>query len=321
MNSRPENSSSIVFLTGGLGNQLFQLARGFHHANGGSVFLEWKCGKPRLNQDGYPEVMSFELPSNVQLLNKPYNKLASKIFGKLIRISVQNFHKLNPSRFIFSTLGKIFVKYYFGKNYKLLLGQGVGFSKNPNAKGDFFIIGYFQSYRWIDDENCKFLRDKLETSIRNSELNLFEKLAAVEKPLILHIRLGDYRNEKAIGILEPHYYTSAINLMWSTGKFRKIWVFSDEIEFVKQNYFSENDSNLRFFSEILNSASATFEVMRNGSGYIIANSTFSWWAAYLTKDKESPVCAPSRWFKSGISPLDITPRYWTLLNGWDKPNM
>ena len=318
MNSRRENSSCIVFLTGGLGNQLFQLARGFHCANGGTVYLEWRCGKPRLNKDGFPEIMSLALPSNVRLLDKPYNGIASKIFGRLIRTSVNDTDELKLNRFIFSTLGNVAVKIFFGKKYKLLLAQGIGFSKNANTSGNFFVIGYFQTYHWISDPKCKFLRDTLESSIKFNELNSFKNLAELEKPLIVHIRLGDYRNEEVIGILDPSYYASAISRMWGTGKFRKIWVFSDEIEFVRQNYFNESDSNFRYFSKILESTSTTFEVMRYGSGYIIANSTYSWWAAYLAKNRESPVCAPSTWFKNGSSPLEITPKDWTLLNGWGE---
>lgn len=320
MNSRRENSSCIVFLTGGLGNQLFQLARGFHCANGGTVFLEWRCGKPRLNKDGFPEIMSLALPSNVRLLDKPYNGIASKIFGRLVRTSTNNADKLDLSRFIFSAVGNVVVKIFFGKKYRLLLAQGIGFSENANASGNFFVIGYFQTYHWISDPKCKFLRDTLESGIKFNEMNTFKNLAELEKPLIVHIRLGDYRNEEVIGILDPNYYKSAIKLMWETGRFKKIWVFSDEIEFVRRNYFNESDSNMRYFSDILDSTSTTFEVMRNGSGYVIANSTFSWWAAYLAKNKESQICAPSRWFKNGSSPLEITPKDWTLLNGWGESN-
>jgi hypothetical protein len=58
---------TIISLTGGLGNQLFQLAVGLHIAQGEKLSLEWSVGKPRLNKSGLPEIASFELPTNVCL--------------------------------------------------------------------------------------------------------------------------------------------------------------------------------------------------------------------------------------------------------------
>jgi len=63
-----------------------------------------------------------------------------------------------------------------------------------------------------------------------------------------------------------------------------------------------------------NSPTATLQAMRFGRGYIIANSTFSWWGAYLSMTENAPVYAPSPWFKGMRSPEDLLPPHWKIVD-------
>ena len=65
-----KSRTTIVSLTGGLGNQLFQLAAGLYAAQGEKLSLEWTIGRPRLNANGLAEISSFQLPENVSLEKK-----------------------------------------------------------------------------------------------------------------------------------------------------------------------------------------------------------------------------------------------------------
>jgi hypothetical protein len=62
--------------------------------------------------------------------------------------------------------------------------------------------------------------------------------------------------------------------------------------------------------EIDRSPAATLEVMRFGAGYVIANSSFSWWAAFLSKKPDVEVIAPQPWFQGMDEPRDLIPPNW-----------
>lgn len=307
----------IVYLTGGLGNQLFQLAHGCYQATDGIVALEWKLGKPRLNSAGLPEVMSFDLPSNIKLLDSKDNKFVSKTINFVLKY---NLSEKKTNLFLNSILkisASIIVSFHFRRILIFEVSKGVGFDSDKKFKKNAFLVGYFQSDYWIASDECKALRSILRTRSESTTLKELRVLAQIEKPLIVHVRLGDYKNESKIGVLSHSYYKKAINLQWETGKYKKLWVFSDEIESVTASYFDLDKKNLRFFSDVVNSTCQTFEVMRLGQGYVIANSTFSWWSAYLCLQKNVTIYAPSPWFHYGKSPVKIIPNSWFLIPGWD----
>jgi hypothetical protein len=68
-----------------------------------------------------------------------------------------------------------------------------------------------------------------------------------------------------------------------------------------------------FIDDIWNSASATFEIMRLGSAYVIANSSFSYWAAMLSRTPNPLVIAPKPWFQGAESPNQILPANWATI--------
>jgi len=63
-----------------------------------------------------------------------------------------------------------------------------------------------------------------------------------------------------------------------------------------------------------NSSASTLEAMRFGRGYVIANSTFSWWGAYLSHTDHAEVIAPDPWFQGMDSPDSLIPRNWQKRN-------
>jgi hypothetical protein len=96
-----------------------------------------------------------------------------------------------------------------------------------------------------------------------------------------------------------------------------IWIFSDEIARAKELIEVDLDSNLvRWIEEVDQSPASTMELMRHGVGYVIANSTFSWWAAYLSYNTGSPVIAPDPWFKEIEEPAGLIPPSWNRLNAF-----
>ena len=134
----------------------------------------------------------------------------------------------------------------------------------------------------------------------------------------MHVRLGDYANEDEMGILSNSYYESSFTKIWDEKKYGRIWLFSDQPEFAIERIPSELVRKVRIIEPQGLSSAETLEIMTFGSGYIIANSSFSWWGAYMRKLDNAAICRPYPWFKVLEEPKDIAPANWMRVNGFDS---
>jgi hypothetical protein len=300
-----------IALTGGLGNQLFQLAAALNVSNGNKVYLETSIGKPRLNDRGRPELTSFNLPIGVESLNsKKSNWLLRKSSGFMLRngVNPRGFENSRIARPVLKACWLLIVRQSYKRRITPIAGQGVGFFRIREARGSVLLYGYFQSFRWADSVYEQLMM--LTPGFGAQEIIKLTELAQIEKPLIVHIRLGDYKNEPNFGLASKSYYEFAVKKLWESNAFKKIWVFSDEPELAVTYFPQEYVSHLRWIPEVLGSAALTLEVMRLGQGYVIGNSTFSWWGAYLSHSHNPPVIAPDPWFVNLADPIDLIPLRW-----------
>jgi hypothetical protein len=196
------------------------------------------------------------------------------------------------------------------------ISSNIGFNEVKIRKLNNLFIGYFQSYKWVSKSETLALFRNLRLRNDSSELVSYRELAIIEKPLIVHVRLGDYVGHNDFGIPSPEYFSGAIQEILSKGVAKKIWLFSDDLENAT-NYLPNIDKSIiRLIPEVDNSASATLEVMRLGLAYVISNSTFSWWGAFLTHYSNAEIIAPLPWFKSMPEPLELIPPKWTRRAAW-----
>jgi hypothetical protein len=310
---------TIISLTGGLGNQLFQLAVGLSTAQTDGLTLEWCLGKPRLNKSGDPEIASFILPPNVSLERKrKFSWIAGKSAGYMLRMGFEpkRVEKVYGYFTLIRSLADIVTSIHFRRLCRIFPARKHGYQLlNDTAKGNF-LVGYFQSYKWAAQDRVLESLQGLAISGESSKLQEMKSLAIKEKPLIVHIRLGDYKEEPSFGILPKTYYENSIRRMWDYGLYRKIWVFSDEPDLAIKLLSSVPEENLRWINEIDDSASSTMEVMRFGAGYVIGNSTFSWWGAFLSYTPDPKVIAPEPWFKDLPTPQELIPPHWGREASW-----
>lgn len=307
-------SSHVSSLAGGLGNQLFQLAFGLSQTNGNLLELEWSLGNPRLGNDGKPELLQFELPHNVRLNPRRHVSWFERKYGNLVlRMSALS----QPSQSSWNVKSILLYLSSYGlrsmnwKEMRVLMPKGVGFDPNAVATLDpTLFVGYFQSYKWA--ERPEVLAQLKSLRIRNESkwLQEIKSLATQEVPLVLHLRLGDYQSEATFGTPSKEFYESAVDELWRSGKFKKIWIFSDDPEGAKALLPQWILDCSRWISGDQGSASSNLEAMRYGAGYVISNSTFSWWGAFLSHNDYVQVIVPTPWFKLAKEPLDIVPKNW-----------
>jgi glycosyltransferase involved in cell wall biosynthesis len=300
-----------VPLTGGLGNQLFQFAYALNRSKDSSSALISNIGAPRLNHFGAPELLSFKIPLEiVELRPSSANWLLRKSSGYMLRagVSPRSFDEVPFIRSIAQFLWKIVLMLSLGKRITPLAGKGVGYFECNEKETSNFDYGYFQSYKWSDS----VIRELKDLSLAETSITLsrYCELAISELPLIVHIRLGDYRTESNFGFPGASYYSNSIKLAWETGNFKSIWVFSDEIDVARKVLPLEQMSCYRFIEDKELSSAEVLEIMRLGEGYVIANSTFSWWGAYLSRSNNPLIIAPKPWFSGVESPKYLIPESW-----------
>jgi Glycosyl transferase family 11 len=302
---------SVVHLTGGLGNQLFQFSAA------ASTFpskleLEIGLGLPRGNSLGEPNISAFNLP--LSIVNRgsigALKHLARKSTGFALRSAVSP-KGLERNRFFARAIEFVVSVVLFvstGRLNRVVRGFGTGYSPIAQTKGKSYLIGYFQSYRFADTIYSELM--KLTPKAVGPELTELIKLSVNQSILIVHYRLGDYLQEDSFGTPGKNYYQNAIEELWRSGRYDSIWVFSDDIPLAKIKFPTQFSRYVHWIEEVDASPASTLQAMRYGNGYVLANSTFSWWGAYLSMNPKSEKIAPTPWFKSMDSPLNLIPEHW-----------
>ena len=303
----------FLSLTGGLGNQLFQLAAGLNLAGKRKLLLLTELGAPRKSKDGKADLLSYSLPIGIELLNeKRANWITRKTAGFMLRNGLAPTQiELNIVFVFFSKLFANIVMTVFLRSKVAVLASGnVGYSPMRITKANMVLLGYFQSYKWAEKPDILNELRAITILQRSKLVEQYSIDAELESPLIVHVRLGDYLSEKNFGIPSKDYYKVGINKILSTEKCKSIWLFSDDLEKAREYIPKDISIPVRMIPEIEDSAAATLEVMRFGVAYVIANSTFSWWAAFLSKKPNVEVIAPEPWFQGMDEPRELIPSTW-----------
>jgi hypothetical protein len=183
-----------------------------------------------------------------------------------------------------------------------------------NIKNKAILVGYFQNIISLSEPKVRNFLRVLELKSYSNEMIQYRELAQIERPLVIHIRMGDYRENKDFGILGSTYYKEALTRLKQEGDYIRIWLFSDEPSEAIKILPRELQEQVRIIPILPIPAAQTLEIMRLGSAYIIGNSSFSWWGAYLRYDENSVVVAPNPWFRNIVLSGKIYPPEWILVN-------
>jgi hypothetical protein len=227
----------------------------------------------------------------------------------------------NPTNYlsgVVKVLSSAVLSMYIKEPRKILAARGLGYHELNTTQERVFLVGYFQSYRWANNPDTLQKLRKLRLKSESETVRKFRLISLEEKPVVVHIRLGDYTQIPSFGIPSDEYYSLALKTHFETGKCNKIWLFSNEPEKARLKIPAEYESLIRVIDEVEGSSAKTLEVMRMGCGYVIANSTYSWWGAFLSYASNPLVIAPSPWFKGEPSPHELIPPDWHLLPAWPE---
>lgn len=177
----------------------------------------------------------------------------------------------------------------------------VGFVKYKIYKRKYYILdGYFQAEQYFIN-----YKNQIKKELQNKKENISKREL---NSVCIHIRRGDYtekQNERYL-ICSLDYYKEAINY-FKESKY-KFYIFSDDIDWCKKNLqLKENTVYEKKSNKYFNS----FEEMYCCDNFILSNSSFSWWAQYLS-EKPKTIIAPGQWNKETEN-KDIYLNNWTIL--------
>lgn len=290
----------IIKLLGGLGNQMFQYAIGRQLSNiyDSKLFLDLSFLLDKAPKENFTfrnfELSEFnikaECKSNFEFDYLYNNSLISKVRRKIGRINLilESDMRFNPS--------------------VLLAGKNI------------YLDGYWQSEKYFEKIRSQILADfsikkSISDKINNKEsVKEIKDLIERTNSVSIHFRRGDYINNDVInsvhGICNNQYYYNAINLILNKVHSPHFFLFSDDPEWLLNTCLqidipitiaSTSDKHLDMY------------LMSLCKHNIIANSSFSWWGAWLNPNPEKMVIAPQKWF--AIDDLnqqtkDLLPQNW-----------
>jgi hypothetical protein len=240
------------------------------------------------------------------------------VFKRKPRWVVKSFIKWSRLNSFLCLRSKHFKKFYQNIS-NTYVSKDVGYDYAlEELCGNITLLGYFQTWKYVRAlENDS----ELSLKIRNPS-EWFTQLSSVagrEQPVIIHVRHGDYFQDQNsfIGILGPNYYKNAIKEVRAAGVSSPLWVFSNDMDSAKRLLSPHVGKDVFWvISPEGTDPAEELTLMQIGGAHIIANSTFSWWGAYLSRSTKI-VIAPKSWFKDQTEPLDLIPPDWRRIeNDW-----
>jgi hypothetical protein len=274
-------------ICGGLGNQLFQIFA--------TIAYGMRTGRTVI----FP--YSKQLPNNTTRYT----------FWDTFLQNIRYMTVINPNNKYTNNTLSMFPRY---------IEQGFSFNKIPDMLNSNIILqGYFQSPLYFIDE-YEYIRSMIKIDeIQNNVLREFTKdyfHDTIDEYISIHFRMGDYKNHPTIHpILSYDYYEKAmfslLSKIYKDNRKYKVLYFCEKEDntFIEANYinklrkiydyidFQKVDDSIEDWKQMI--------LMSCCNHHIIANSTFSWWGAFLNKKPDKLVCYPDKWFGIDMSHYNI----------------
>lgn len=272
-----------IRIRGGLGNQMFQYATARH--------LSYKYNTDlALNTEYFYNTPKKDVKRKYQL----------DVFN--IDKNIKTETKVNP---IIKLIQKIFLK-FFGDKIQISIANLI-----LKIKLSVYLNGYFQNEKYFSDIRAILLKEFTLNKEINEETKKIKEIILKSEAVCLNVRRGDYLRPdylKIYGICSMEYYTKALEYIKQRVENPLICIFSDDPEWVKKEFKIDN---VLFTDNRTISDYEQMYLMSLCKHNIMANSSFSWWGAWLNQNPNKIVIGPKQWLVNKSSEeLDIMPKDW-----------
>lgn len=296
-------------VSGGLGNQLFQYAAGAAVASSLRTDLVVDpSGIFDANRRGTATKREFDLPWLFPNINVLVSK--KRITDPIIRIALR--HGKSPISTLASDLAYFFDSHAM-RSQSLFRDRDVDkilhLVSEAKSRNIVHLNGYWADFRLAELGRAWILSQMSKELVLNPRLRRIEIEMKESRSTVVHVRRGDFLSKwgKIHSVTSLSYFAAAMDLLapWT----EKFYVFSDDIQWCRANLRSTN-KDIQFISR--EEAERDFEhllLMSGAKHFIISNSSFSWWAAWLGGQDEKRVVRPFAWTKND-SGASVYPPEW-----------
>jgi hypothetical protein len=286
---------NIVRITSGLGNQLFQYA--FYKA------LKTKQPDTKMDISEFKyrkHHYGFELEKIFQITPDYASKEECNYLADVSKDWVSEFRRK-------------YLHLHLPSHGKLIKEDVIGTSFHTELLSlqNTYFWGYWQTEKYFSDIAELLHSELVFTKLSDTKNLQTAELIKNHESVSIHIRRGDYvkkrRFEFCGSVCSTDYYKQATDLILDRVDNPYFFIFSDDLEWVKSNislpnaYFIDNNRGVDSYKDM--------QLMSLCKHNIIANSSFSWWGAWLGQHEEKIAIAPSIWFRNDPMP-DIVPDSW-----------
>jgi hypothetical protein len=288
----------IAQLQGGLGNQLFQYSS--------ARALAEQHQRPLLLDHSWFTQPFTDVTPREQLLGLLHTKGTLISYSgqvarpKRLRRLAQHYLPINP------------YVYWERNPYRF----DPGLVKAPAlSKQNLYLMGYWQSYRYFESIKGLLQAEMKPLAPLDAHYMIYMQRIQLAHAAMVHVRRGDYVNlasaAKVHGFIGLDYYETGMRLLLDRDPQTQFFVFSDDLTWAKENLpYLE----LCTFIESLDQSDAAIQelhLMTHCQNHLIANSSLSWWAAWLASHSNQLVICPSRWTTDATMTWDdLLPPTW-----------
>ena len=287
----------IVEIAGGLGNQMFQYAFALHLKN-------------VTNEEVKIDISFFDR-------HRCHNGYEiDTVFGQKLRKCSDKERK--ERSYVGSEFAQKLKRKLFDIKNTQYVEQGLPYNSNLDYQKEYF-AGYWQSEKYFHA-----IKDGIKDFFTFSDpqdktnIKLLKKIKKSDS-VSIHVRRGDYVNHPLYGgICDIDYYKNAIEYIRTNIESPVVFIFSNDMQWCKENLHL-SDANYIDWNQGADSF-RDMQLMSECKHNIIANSSFSWWGAWLNKHSDKIVIAPSKWFNSeDMDARDIIPDGWIKTSTTREP--
>jgi hypothetical protein len=291
-----------VKLIGGLGNQMFQYATGFRLARA-------------LRTDLVLNTTAFEQHYKLHRYGLHHFSIQATIADQRLARELAAFESPDVGR----RRSPWYARILGARRKRIECYHESGFAMDEKVlglSGDVYLIGYWQSEKYFADVADELVRQFAVHSAPTGENADLARMIDSTNSVAVHIRRGDYvsnaTTNQVHGTCTPQYYARCMDAIERHEPDCVFFVFSDDpawcaehfsgrqrVRIVSHNGSDRNVEDLRLMSRCKHN--------------IIANSSFSWWGAWLNRNPAKRVFAPRRWFQvEDRDTRDLLPKSWRL---------
>jgi len=293
----------MIYLSikGRLGNQMFQyaFARALKEKLGQNILIDWHYVNDSDKKDpgvGYCNALK---EFNVS----KFDSIESSEYGKYMNIRQKVAFRNYDKHFPYS--GSMNERYKFEQDFLKKNGKiGLLFFENGyydfqinKAPKNVFLKGYYESEKYFKDiEN---IIKKEFTPVHNKLEHNNELYRQIENSnsVCVTVRRGDFLKSSLHNVCTIEYFLKGMDIIASKIPDAKFFIFSNDVEWLKKNV------DFKYPVVFENGSDPVWEKLRlmySCKHFVISNSTFSWWAQYLSSNEDKIVVAPDRWYNSDV---------------------